>query len=174
MILAGTLLASTPKNRVFKNKLVLLFNVNPFYHGLIVNQPSDTDINYIFDKIGKPLDPLVPDLLYKGGNIDMSSIFLVHTSEWRCNSTFDLNSKLALTSDKEMVDEFENNNFPNKWKFIAGKCVWTINQLHAELNDNLWYVVPQKSSVPLIFLSGKRSWKKAIEKCSSAIVNEWL
>ena len=108
------------------------------------------------------------DLVYIGGPVNQNNISLLHTNDWSCDNTLKLNDDISLSSSKQIMQRFQNNDLPRKWRLFFGICGWPPNKLLNEINgdepedkNTSWCVA--NSNVDLVFnYDTKLQWSKAL------------
>lgn len=83
--------------------------------------------------------PLIP--VYKGGPVDRSTIFFLHTLP-DLEGSFPLGNGLFLNGDFERVQQYilAGNPIEGHIRFFAGYAGWNNTQLQKEINEDSWII----------------------------------
>ena len=52
----------------------------------------------------------IPGYVYIGGPVNQNNISLLHTNDWSCDNTLKLNDDISLSSSKQIMQRFQNND----------------------------------------------------------------
>ncbi len=111
--------------------------------GVVVNRLTDITIANLFEQI--KLDSVLPQLLEKtvhfGGPVQTERGFILHTPHGEYNSTILVNSSVALTTSKDILEAVAHNNGPQKMLIALGYAGWMPGQLEDEMAQNAWLSV---------------------------------
>ena len=62
--------------------------------GLVLNKRSNLTINELGEKMGLDID--IPGFVYTGGPVSPNSLSLIHSTEWSCNNTLEINNIFSI------------------------------------------------------------------------------
>lgn len=169
-IVSNLIIAPPAVKGNFWYKTVIMI-VEHNYHGsigLVLNKRSNITINKLGEKIGLDID--VPGFVYSGGPLSSNSISLLHSTEWSCAKTLQINDSFSLSSSKDVLPRLALGDYPKKWRLFHGMCGWAANQLHDEVNgikpytrEESWCIAT--SNVELVFEHElKLQWTYALEQ----------
>jgi putative transcriptional regulator len=181
MNLIGNLIISPPSvkgNFWYKTVAMIVEHHNQGSIGIVLNKRSNYTINELGDQLDLDFD--IPGYVYIGGPVNPNSISLIHSNEWSCDNTLRLNENFSLSSSKEIMRRFSNNDLPKKWRLFFGICGWPPGKLHKEINgiepedkNTSWCFT--NSDTDLVFNHDtKVQWNKALEKAAAEFAHNIL
>ncbi|CAM3468847.1 YqgE/AlgH family protein [Polaromonas hydrogenivorans] len=116
--------------------------------GLIINKPSDINVQGLFDKVELPLrrDDLMQTPVFQGGPVQTERGFVLHESMMPGNesvyaSTMSIPGGLEMTTSKDVLEALSTGAGPRKVFVSLGYSAWGEGQLESELLDNSWLTV---------------------------------
>ena len=122
--------------------------------GLIINKPSDINVQGVFDKVELPLrrDDLTSNPVFQGGPVQTERGFVLHESmmpgsESVYASTMSIPGGLEMTTSKDVLEALSTGAGPRKVFVSLGYSAWGEGQLESELLDNSWLTVEADLSV---------------------------
>jgi putative transcriptional regulator len=136
--------------------------------GLVLNKRSQMTVNEFAGQLGFHMD--VPGFLYLGGPINVKNLSFLHTSEWRCNNTMQINPSLCLSSAEEILPRLSLGDRPKQWRMFLGVCGWSPGQLLGEIKgtppwDHNVSWCTAKSDMEIIFGTDlKDQWVQTLER----------
>jgi len=173
MSLTGKLLIAPPTVRGnFWSKTVIFITEDHDRGsiGLVLNKPSKMSIKEFSAQHG--VDSDVPGFIYVGGPVSVNALTVLHSSEWECGNTLNINDRFCLSSSSDLLYRFSIGDKPKFWRIFAGLCAWAPNQLNSEIqgingynHDTSWLI--SSSSRNLVFeLNSSEQWTSSIERSS--------
>jgi putative transcriptional regulator len=171
MNLTGNLLIAPPSvkgNFWYKTVVLVTEHHENGSMGLVLNKRSQMTVNEFAGQLGIHLD--VPGFLYLGGPINVKSLSFLHSSEWRCNNTMQINNYLSLSSAEEILPRLALGDRPKQWRMFLGVCGWSPGQLLGEIKgDPPWdhnvSWCTAKSDMDMIFgADTKDQWMQSLER----------
>lgn len=100
-------------------------------------------------------------VVHYGGAVDLSRGFVLHSSDYRINTTIQVNDYFSVTSTLEVLRALARGNGPEKYLVCLGYTSWSAGQLEQELHDNEWLVV--ESTIDLVFDSYlEAKWRSSL------------
>ncbi|ABM38645.1 YqgE/AlgH family protein [Polaromonas naphthalenivorans] len=116
--------------------------------GLIINKPSDINVQGLFDKVELPLrrGDLTQTPVFQGGPVQTERGFVLHESMMPGNesvyaSTMSIPGGLEMTTSKDVLEALSTGAGPRKVFVSLGYSAWGEGQLESELLDNSWLTV---------------------------------
>jgi putative transcriptional regulator len=116
--------------------------------GLIINKPSDINVQGLFDKVELPLrrEDLTTTPVFQGGPVQTERGFVLHESmmpgsESVYASTMSIPGGLEMTTSKDVLEALSTGAGPRKVFVSLGYSAWSEGQLESELLDNSWLTV---------------------------------
>jgi putative transcriptional regulator len=136
--------------------------------GLVLNKRSQMTISEFAAQIGVELD--LPGYLYLGGPINVKSLSFLHTNDWRCSNTMQINEHFSISSAEDILPRLAMGHVPNQWRMFLGMCGWSPNQLLGEIKgippwspETSWCTA--SSSPDLVFEHDlKDQWVQVLER----------
>ena len=134
--------------------------------GIVINKPMGTIslgplINQVEDKsINKKqlYDVKIP--IYWGGPVDDHKILILHSKDYKNESTKEYNN-LSTSDDLATLVEIAEKKGPKKSLIVLGLAAWNIGQLDGEIELERWTL--SEIDEDLIFdMENKKKWLKAI------------
>ena len=165
--LSGKFLIATPSMsdpRFHKSVIYMITHKSEGAMGIVINQPIvETKINNIINneelKNNSNIDSI--PITY-GGPVDIKKGFILHTSEFKDESTIKVDSEIFLTSNISILKSIVKGDGPKKSLFALGYAGWLAGQLEDELSHDGWLVAPGNSK--LIFeCKAEKKWSEAIK-----------
>ena len=116
--------------------------------GLVINKPSDINVQGLFDKVELPLrrEDLTQTPVFQGGPVQTERGFVLHESMMPGNesvyaSTMSISGGLEMTTSKDVLEALSTGAGPRKVFVSLGYSAWGEGQLESELLDNSWLTV---------------------------------
>jgi putative transcriptional regulator len=121
--------------------------------GSLINKIEDQSINK------KELyDIEIP--IYWGGPVDKNKILILHTNDYK-NETTKKYNKLSISNDLKTLVKIAEEKGPKKSLVILGMSAWNIGQLDGEIEMESWTL--SEMSMDLIFeVENNKKWLKAL------------
>jgi putative transcriptional regulator len=150
--LSGQLLIAMPNllDPSFAGSVVYLCeHSNKGAMGLVINRPTDLDIQNLLKKI----DVTVPETfstpfpVMMGGPVAADRGFVLHTEPLHWSSSVKVNDELSLTTSRDILEAVARGDAPDKWLITLGYAGWGEGQLEQELAQNAWLTVPANHTI---------------------------
>jgi putative transcriptional regulator len=130
--------------------------------GLIINKPSELNLQHLFDKVDLPMQRL--DLtntpVFQGGPLQTERGFVLHetmhgtpsagdtpSEESVYASTMTIPGGLEMTTSRDVLEAIATGAGPSRVLVSLGYSSWGEGQLESELADNSWLTVAADTSV---------------------------
>jgi putative transcriptional regulator len=146
-------------------------------YALVLNRP----MTVCLDELTLPADyslPLLPPLpLYAGGPVGASSLWMLHTDEWRTEGTIALGAGWALSSSLPMLQTLGLGHTPREFRMVMGYSAWMPGQLAQELtrrDHNTWLTATSPAADLLMTVPVEELWSHAVELSALQAVDTWL
>jgi putative transcriptional regulator len=141
--LTGKILVSMPFplfREGFKQSIVYVCtNTEEGSIGFVMNRlVSDVTVNDLFEQLHFPIESIVKMPLFYGGPINPSKGVVLHSTEYKVDSTYFLSNMVSMTSDLNVLNDISNNKGPQQYLITLGYVVWGPGQLEKEIVDNSW------------------------------------
>ena len=128
--------------------------------GLVINKPTDINLQGLFDKVELPLrrEDLVAIPVFHGGPVQTERGFVLHEavfaglaapSEPVYASTMTIPGGLEMTTSKDVLEAMSTGAGPRKVLVSLGYSAWGEGQLESELAENSWLTV--SADIAVIF-----------------------
>ncbi|MBA3593705.1 MAG: YqgE/AlgH family protein [Polaromonas sp.] len=124
--------------------------------GLVINKPSDINLQNLFDKVSLPLrrDDLTGSPVFQGGPVQTERGFVLHEcmlagSESVYAATMTIPGGLEMTTSRDVLEALSTGAGPRKVFVSLGYSSWGEGQLESEISENSWLTV--EADLSLIF-----------------------
>ena len=127
--------------------------------GLVINKPSDINLQKLFEKVELPLHrkDLTQAPVFQGGPVQTERGFVLHESivmpgnellhESIYASTMTIRGGLEMTTSKDVLEALSTGYGPRKVFISLGYSSWGQGQLESEISDNSWLTVEADPAV---------------------------
>ena len=127
--------------------------------GLIINKPTDINLQKLFDKVEMSLGraDLVQQPVMQGGPVQTERGFVLHDplvwgedgteKEAVYASTLAIPGGLEMTTSKDVLEALAEGAGPRRLLITLGYSAWGEGQLESEIAENAWLTVGADQSV---------------------------
>lgn len=121
--------------------------------GIVVNRPIDMSLADLFERVDIDLEEGEPQQRYAklpvhfGGPVQTDRGFVLHQPAGNWQSTLTVNSDIALTSSRDILQAMGAHGEPAKVLITLGYAGWTAGQLEWEISQNAWLTVAAEPSI---------------------------
>ena len=137
--------------------------------GLVINRPTEVDLEMLFDKIELKLEitPLLKQPVYFGGPVQVERGFVLHESSPLSpySSSLMIPGGLTMTTSKDVLEAVATGNGPKHFLMTLGYAGWGAGQLEEEITLNGWMNVPlaREQMIEIIFNTpSSQRYEKAV------------
>jgi putative transcriptional regulator len=175
--LKGKLLVATPKlNRTMWEESVILVAQHSEQmgaDGYVINRPSNTPINKLYQELDFHNTPNFPQLIRMGGPVRENNIAMIHSGEWYSASTQPITRSVSYSYDDFMLEKMAMMDTPYEYLMLAGMSQWAPGQLEREIKNGSWLVI---DSNPAIVFANKpeKTWVNCLEIYSQTMFDEFF
>jgi putative transcriptional regulator len=81
-------------------------------------------------------------ILYKGGPVESTRGFVLHSTDYSLKSSVKLNGDFTLSAQADIVADIAKGVGPRQLNFCLGYAGWSAGQLEQELVTNDWLILP--------------------------------
>ena len=112
--------------------------------GLVINKPSDIDLQRLFDKVELPLRrvDLAHSPVFQGGPVQTERGFVLHErvgdEPSPYSSTLSIPGGLDMTTSKDVLEALSHGAGPKRLLVTLGYSGWAAGQLEDEISRNGW------------------------------------
>ena len=133
--------------------------------GIVINRPvEERSIASLLEAPGEDVSEISGSLrIFAGGPVQPELGFVVHSSEYRLAETLDVDGRVAMTANRQILRDIGHNRGPVKSLFALGYAGWGPGQLEGELARHDWFTTPEESR--LIFDDDRANlWEAAMAR----------
>jgi putative transcriptional regulator len=147
--LTGQLLIATPvlKDSPFERTVILMAqHTRDGALGVVVNRPLDErKLASLLAAVGADSTDVgdVSVRIFLGGPVSPTLGVVVHSAEYHLANTVDIDGKVALTVDPDVLRDIGQGKGPNKSLIAFGYAGWGPSQLDDEIASGAWYTVTE-------------------------------
>jgi len=126
--------------------------------GLVINKPSDINLEKLFDKVDLRLgrSDLLQAPVFQGGPVQTDRGFVLHdpvqspdpeAKEPVYSSSIMVPEGLTMTTSRDVLEALSSGAGPRRVLVSLGYSAWGEGQLESELGENSWLTVPADEAV---------------------------
>jgi len=126
--------------------------------GLVINKPSDIQLQHLFEKVELPLGrgDLADTPVFQGGPVQTERGFVLREAVFAEDAkpeepvyaaTMTIPGGLEMTTSKDVLEALSTGAGPRKVLVSLGYSAWGEGQLESELAENSWLTVGADASV---------------------------
>jgi putative transcriptional regulator len=147
--LAGQLLIATPSMRDprFDHAVILMVRHDETGAlGVVINQPvGERPLAALLEAFGDKDSGATGNIrVYSGGPVRPGVGFVLHSMDYHLPVTRDIDGKIAMTSNLQVLRDIAAGKGPMKSLVAFGYAGWGPGQLENELAHNAWYTAPEE------------------------------
>ena len=132
--------------------------------GIMINRlHHDIHLAMIFDELKIEYDPTpAPISVFSGGPVHMNELFVLHGEPLEAYGGFLINSSLALSNSREVLEDIASGHGPEDYLVALGCAGWAPGQLEWELSQNAWLTSPYHHDI-LFDTPVETRWERAVK-----------
>jgi putative transcriptional regulator len=165
--LRGQFLVATPAMRDprFDHTVILMLRHDrDGAFGIVINRPAgERPLSDLLAAIGDKAAASGSMRVFYGGPVEPQIGFVIHSADYRLPATLEVDSRVAMTSNAQVLRDIADGKGPKKSLVAFGYAGWAPGQLEGELGRNAWYVAPADEN--LIFDDDRdKLWDHAVAR----------
>jgi putative transcriptional regulator len=166
--LAGQLLIASPNigdPRFAHTVILMVKHDNEGALGIVINRPvGEKSIASLLEAPGEDVSGIEGSLrIFAGGPVQPELGFVVHSAEYRRDDTIDVDGRVAMTANREILRDIGRHRGPEKTLFALGYAGWGPGQLENEMARRDWFTAPEEPK--LIFDDDRTNlWEDAMAR----------
>lgn len=179
---AGSLIIAPPgiPDQRFKNSVMLMSHkFRGGTVGLCINRPTEYTVKDILIDTGITANLNFP--MYWGGPMNQTTIWMLHSAEWKIEHTMEISKNWSITSNLAMFYHLADNDVPKYFRMMFGHASWAPGQLEAELRglppwnpNHSWLTASEQEPEWLFECPVEDLWDITAELSGHQAVDSWL
>lgn len=133
--------------------------------GIVINRPAEERaLADVLKAVGAD-DPEASGSarLFAGGPVQQELGFVVHSADYRRGDTIDVDGKIAVTANREILRDIAHGKGPQKSLIAFGYAGWGPGQLEGEMARQDWFTA--RADLGLVFdVERSRLWDEAMTR----------
>lgn len=164
----GQLLVASPEMadpRFLKAVIYLVEDDEKGAMGVVINKPiARGPIADLLKSFGMEAGDSKDDItIHYGGPVDPAKGFMLHSDDYKVDSTVRVRDGIALTGDVELLRAVSQGKGPRRTLMVMGHAGWSPGQLGEEIKAGAWFLIPAEEE--LVFGTDFESkWDRAMDK----------
>ncbi len=165
--LAGQLLVATPAMgdpRFTQTVILMARHDKNGALGIVINRPvGERPLASLLEALGEKDEAAEGNVrIFAGGPVQPEIGFVVHSAEYRRAGTIVVDSRVAVTSSRDILRDIAHKHGPDKSLIAFGYAGWGPGQLEGELASRAWFTAEE--DVALVFdLDRDKVWDEAVK-----------
>ena len=108
--------------------------------GLIINRPTEYNMDFIFDQLGieKDQSTLFKQPVLFGGPVQQDRGFVIHKPLEGFDPNLGLNDEICVSTSQEILRRIASGQGPDNCLVTLGYAGWAAEQLDSEIKQSLW------------------------------------
>jgi putative transcriptional regulator len=134
----GSIIIATPNitNKLYQKSVIYIHTDDSTGTiGVMLNVPMEHDVAV---KFAREIDWEYPDRIHHGGPTEQQLGYVLHSMDYDCENSIQLNIGIGYTGGKHIVDDINSGLGPKDFMLITGYCQWAPHQLSVELDNAMW------------------------------------
>ena len=133
--------------------------------GIVINRPvGERPIASLLERAGEDVSDISGNVqIFAGGPVQPELGFVVHSAEYRLDETLEVDGRVAMTANRQVLRDIGHNRGPVKSLFALGYAGWGPGQLEGELARHDWFTT---SAEPRLIFDDDRAnlWEEAMAR----------
>ncbi len=165
---AGQLLIATETMadpRFYQSVILMVRHDSDGAMGIIINRlAAERPLATVLRAVGADADGVSGTVqIFIGGPVQPEVGFVVHSPEYHRPETLDIDSHVAMTSNREIVRDIATKHGPKQRLIAFGYAGGGAGQLEGELEHRAWYTAPDDPD--LVFeIDREKVWDEAVKR----------
>jgi len=132
--------------------------------GIVINRPVGESPIASLLEAGEDVSGISGSVkIFSGGPVQQELGFVVHSVEYRLDETLEVDGRVAMTANRQVLRDIGHNRGPVKSLFALGYAGWGPGQLEGELAHHDWFTTPAEPT--LIFDDDRANlWEDAMAR----------
>jgi putative transcriptional regulator len=133
--------------------------------GIVINRPvGEGSIASLLEGAGEDVSGISGSVkIFAGGPVQQELGFVVHSAEYHLDETLDVDGRVAMTANRQVLRDIGHSQGPVKSLFALGYAGWGPGQLEGELAHHDWFTTPAEPR--LIFDDDRANlWEEAMAR----------
>ena len=152
------------KDGYFDRSVILLCEYNrEGAMGFVINSPSTTTVNDLLSELGLTSEAAGEKQILIGGPVQPELCWVVHTSDYKGETTTPLGEKLALSAAQEVLTSIADGFTPRDFILGVGYAGWAPGQLDQEIENDSWWLA-DIDVLQLLELAYEKRWDSVIDE----------
>ena len=166
--LAGQLLVATPSMgdpRFAQTVILMARHDKNGAFGIVINKPlGERPLAGLLTALGEKDEGVAGSVrVFAGGPVQPEIGFVVHSADYRRAGTIVVDSRVAVTSTREILRDIARKQGPQKSLLAFGYAGWGPGQLDGEMALRAWFTAAE--DVDLVFdLDRAKVWDEAMKR----------
>lgn len=146
----------------------------------VINRPLRNGFNVGSLMRNAGIDYACNEPLFAGGPDEPNRIQFIHSLDWQCSGTKELNNELGITNEMSILSAIAGGDGPRLWRCVCGHRLSGPGHLEGELSgmdpwipEHRWLTAP--AGTDLVFNGlGDEQWINAINESSKLEIATWF
>ena len=133
--------------------------------GIVINRPvGEGPIASLLEGAGEDVSGISGSVrIFAGGPVQQELGFVVHSAEYHLDETLDVDGRVSMTANRQVLRDIGHSRGPVKSLFALGYAGWGPGQLEGELARRDWFTTPAEPR--LIFDDDRANlWEDAMAR----------
>jgi putative transcriptional regulator len=112
--------------------------------GIVINRPvGEGSIASLLEGAGEDVSGISGSVrIFSGGPVQQELGFVVHSAEYHLDETLEVDGRVAMTANRQVLRDIGHSRGPVKSLFALGYAGWGPGQLDGELARHDWFTTP--------------------------------
>ena len=159
-------LVATPQmgDPIFGGSVIMMIPTidAPLLAGVIINKPTTTSPQEVFPHF--PTLKNGPNSAYFGGPVDNGQAIVALRTSHPPAKAIQVFDDVYVSADADTIAQIiKNNTDPANLRIFLGRAQWLNEQLHTEIMEGAWYVVPADAA-QVFDADPTHLWRKLVDR----------